>query len=220
MSGVVSSPMTSSSSSSMAPSQTPGKAMEEVEVWKDISLSSLNQDMPSTPPLSLHYHHDSNPTSTSTYVAGVTLQDFLSGAFRVADPIPPTCCVRRPATLSLGPGQFLDCLSPNSNCSNSDGSFSSCSAGFAMIRNGAFENGDGTVVDGRKKRMIKNRESAARSRARKQAYTSELETAVEHLLEENRKLKLMYEELLKQTMAAQPPAAKKRKLQRTSTAPF
>ncbi|CAD5191876.1 unnamed protein product [Musa acuminata subsp. malaccensis] len=210
-----------SSSSSMAPSQTPGKAMEEVEVWKDISLSSLNQDMPSTPPLSLHYHHDSNPTSTSTYVAGVTVQDLLSGAFRVADPIPPTCCVRRPATLSLGSGQFLDCLSPNSNCSNSDGSFSSCSAGFAMIRNGAFENGDGTVVDGRKKRMIKNRESAARLiRVPKQAYTSELETAVEHLLEENRKLKLMYEELLKQTMVAQPPAAKKRKLQRTSTAPF
>ncbi|KAJ8499152.1 hypothetical protein OPV22_009704 [Ensete ventricosum] len=208
--------MTSSSSSSMAPSQTPGRAMEEV--WNDISLSSLNQDVPSTPPLSLQYHHDSNPTST--YVAGVTLQDFLSGTFRVADPIPPTCCVRRPATLSLGSGQFLACLSPNSYCSNSDGSFSSCSAGYAMIRNGAFENGDGTVVDRRKKRMIKNRESAARSRARKQAYTSELEKAVEHLLEENRKLKLKYEELLKQTTAAQLPSAKKRKLQRTSTAPF
>ncbi|URD76710.1 hypothetical protein MUK42_08885 [Musa troglodytarum] len=207
-----------SSSSSMAPSQTPGRAIEEV--WKDISLSSLNQDVPSTPPLSLRYHHGSNPTSTSTYVTGVTLQDFLSGDFRVADPIPPTCCVRRPATLSLGSSQFLARLSPNSNCSNSDGSFSSCSAGFAMVRNGAFENGDGTVVDRRKKRMIKNRESAARSRARKQAYTSELEKAVEHLLEENRKLKLKYEELLKQTMAAQLPAAKKWKLQRTSTAPF
>ncbi|GFP94206.1 protein fd [Phtheirospermum japonicum] len=43
--------------------------------------------------------------------------------------------------------------------------------------------------DRRHKRMIKNRESAARSRARKQAYTNELELEVAHLLEENAKLK-------------------------------
>lgn len=45
------------------------------------------------------------------------------------------------------------------------------------------------VVERRHKRMIKNRESAARSRARKQAYTVELEAEVTQLKEENNKLK-------------------------------
>lgn len=43
-------------------------------------------------------------------------------------------------------------------------------------------------VEQRQKRMIKNRESAARSRARKQAYNVELEAEVEQLKEENAKL--------------------------------
>uniref|UniRef100_A0A6J1DHL9 ABSCISIC ACID-INSENSITIVE 5-like protein 1 isoform X2 n=1 Tax=Momordica charantia TaxID=3673 RepID=A0A6J1DHL9_MOMCH len=45
------------------------------------------------------------------------------------------------------------------------------------------------VVQRRQRRMIKNRESAARSRARKQAYTVELEAELNHLKEENLKLK-------------------------------
>ncbi|XP_020209567.1 G-box-binding factor 4 [Cajanus cajan] len=40
----------------------------------------------------------------------------------------------------------------------------------------------------KQRRMIKNRESAARSRERKQAYTVELETLVTHLEEENAQL--------------------------------
>ncbi|TKY71303.1 G-box-binding factor 4 [Spatholobus suberectus] len=40
----------------------------------------------------------------------------------------------------------------------------------------------------KQKRMIKNRESAARSRERKQAYTVELESLVTHLEEENARL--------------------------------
>ncbi|KAK8928260.1 G-box-binding factor 4 [Platanthera zijinensis] len=40
----------------------------------------------------------------------------------------------------------------------------------------------------RQKRMIKNRESAARSRERKQAYTAELESAVHQLEQENEQL--------------------------------
>ncbi|XP_057980976.1 ABSCISIC ACID-INSENSITIVE 5-like protein 2 isoform X2 [Malania oleifera] len=44
-------------------------------------------------------------------------------------------------------------------------------------------------VERRQKRMIKNRESAARSRARKQAYTNELEIKVSRLEEENERLK-------------------------------
>uniref|UniRef100_A0A0E0L433 BZIP domain-containing protein n=1 Tax=Oryza punctata TaxID=4537 RepID=A0A0E0L433_ORYPU len=45
------------------------------------------------------------------------------------------------------------------------------------------------LVERRQKRMIKNRESAARSRARKQAYTNELENKVSRLKEENERLK-------------------------------
>ncbi|KAL5707590.1 ABSCISIC ACID-INSENSITIVE 5-like protein 2 [Ranunculus cassubicifolius] len=45
------------------------------------------------------------------------------------------------------------------------------------------------TVERRQKRMIKNRESAARSRARKQAYTNELENKVNRLEAENALLK-------------------------------
>ncbi|CAH1451286.1 unnamed protein product [Lactuca virosa] len=45
------------------------------------------------------------------------------------------------------------------------------------------------TVERRKKRMIKNRESAARSRARKQTYTHELENKISRLEEENERLR-------------------------------
>ncbi|KAK3205715.1 hypothetical protein Dsin_019761 [Dipteronia sinensis] len=50
------------------------------------------------------------------------------------------------------------------------------------------------VVERRQRRMIKNRESAARSRARKQAYTVELEVELNQLREENEKLKQIVKE--------------------------
>ncbi|XP_022144787.1 protein ABSCISIC ACID-INSENSITIVE 5 isoform X2 [Momordica charantia] len=51
------------------------------------------------------------------------------------------------------------------------------------------------VVERRQRRMIKNRESAARSRARKQAYTVELEAELNQLREENAHLKQTLAEL-------------------------
>ncbi|PRQ43875.1 putative transcription factor bZIP family [Rosa chinensis] len=51
------------------------------------------------------------------------------------------------------------------------------------------------VVERRQRRMIKNRESAARSRARKQAYTVELEAELNQLREENANLKQALAEL-------------------------
>lgn len=69
----------------------------------------------------------------------------------------------------------------------------------------------------RNKRMIKNRESAARSRARKQAYTKELQLKVDHLLEENARLKRQQQQLCE---AAASQQKKKNSLYRTSTAPF
>ncbi|XP_039006614.1 ABSCISIC ACID-INSENSITIVE 5-like protein 7 [Hibiscus syriacus] len=53
------------------------------------------------------------------------------------------------------------------------------------------------VVERRQRRMIKNRESAARSRARKQAYTLELEAEVANLKEMNQELRRKQEEAMK-----------------------
>ncbi|KAJ4841540.1 hypothetical protein Tsubulata_001747 [Turnera subulata] len=52
------------------------------------------------------------------------------------------------------------------------------------------------VVERRQRRMIKNRESAARSRARKQAYTMELEAEVAKLKEENEELRKKQAEIM------------------------
>ncbi|XP_010266024.1 PREDICTED: bZIP transcription factor 27-like [Nelumbo nucifera] len=71
--------------------------------------------------------------------------------------------------------------------------------------------------DRRHKRMLKNRESAARSRARKQAYTNELELEVAHLKEENAKLRIQQQQIC---LAAAAQLPKKQALYRTSTAPF
>lgn len=74
------------------------------------------------------------------------------------------------------------------------------------------------LVERRQKRMIKNRESAARSRARKQAYTNELESKVSRLEEENKRLKKQ-KELDKILHYVHPPEPKYR-LRRTSSALF
>ncbi|KAK9066740.1 hypothetical protein SSX86_014063 [Deinandra increscens subsp. villosa] len=64
---------------------------------------------------------------------------------------------------------------------------------FRGRKNGTIEK----VVERRQRRMIKNRESAARSRARKQAYTMELEAEVSELKQKNQELKRKQEEMLK-----------------------
>lgn len=74
------------------------------------------------------------------------------------------------------------------------------------------------TVERRQKRMIKNRESAARSRARKQAYTNELENKVSRLEEENERLRKRKE--LEKILPCAPPPNLKYQLRRTSSAPF
>ncbi|KAL2320563.1 hypothetical protein Fmac_029532 [Flemingia macrophylla] len=74
------------------------------------------------------------------------------------------------------------------------------------------------TVERRQKRMIKNRESAARSRARKQAYTQELEIKVSRLEEENEKLRRLNE--IERVLPSAPPPDPKHQLRRTSSAPL
>lgn len=74
------------------------------------------------------------------------------------------------------------------------------------------------TVERRQKRMIKNRESAARSRARKQAYTHELENKVTRLEEENERLKRQRE--MEKALPTVPPPEPKYQLRRTSSGPI
>lgn len=74
------------------------------------------------------------------------------------------------------------------------------------------------TVERRQKRMIKNRESAARSRARKQAYTHELENKISRLEEENERLKRQKE--VGKVLPSAPPPKPKYQLRRTTSAPF
>lgn len=86
------------------------------------------------------------------------------------------------------------------------------------------------VVERRQRRMIKNRESAARSRARKQAYTVELEAEVTELKEENKELRKKQAEmaglLKKQIIEMMAPSISQRlktktgALKRTLTGPW
>ncbi|CAL0321629.1 unnamed protein product [Lupinus luteus] len=74
------------------------------------------------------------------------------------------------------------------------------------------------TVERRQKRMIKNRESAARSRARKQAYTQELEIKVSRLEEENERLRRQCE--IEKVLPRAPPPDPKHQLHRTGSATF
>ncbi|KAM0970208.1 hypothetical protein ACFX13_018579 [Malus domestica] len=130
---------------------------------------------------------------------------------------------------------FIDHHQANHNniSSSVSNSFSGCpfeslaasSFGLPSFGKRSFTESDNSNSGGdrRHKRMIKNRDSAARSRARKQecispvlAYTNELELKVAHLMEENARLKGQLEQLI--AAASQQP--KRHNLHRTSTAPF
>nr|XP_018680510.1 PREDICTED: ABSCISIC ACID-INSENSITIVE 5-like protein 2 isoform X3 [Musa acuminata subsp. malaccensis] len=168
----------------------PTSSMEQV--WQDISLSSSlrEEDVPSTPSPSLY--------GASTAAASCSFGGNLK---ETSDRILPA-----PLSLSFG------CLDSSIDGVGSGSVVDWCPKKHAMEQrwNGSFSSG--TDVDRRKKRMIKNRESAARSRARKQA--------VDHLLYENRFLKRQCEELKRATVHQLPVATKSSTLQRTLTAPF
>ncbi|XP_065881138.1 bZIP transcription factor TRAB1-like [Euphorbia lathyris] len=81
------------------------------------------------------------------------------------------------------------------------------------------------VVERRQRRMIKNRESAARSRARKQAYTMELETEVARLKAENQELRKKQEEMMEMQKnevveVMNQKQVKRHCLRRTQTGPW
>ncbi|KAL5714151.1 Alpha-L-arabinofuranosidase [Ranunculus cassubicifolius] len=82
------------------------------------------------------------------------------------------------------------------------------------------------VVERRQRRMIKNRESAARSRARKQAYTMELEAELAKLRDQNEELQKKQAEMMEMQKLKvlekldQQKGPKKQCLRRTQTGPW
>ncbi|CAN0918832.1 Protein FD [Linum grandiflorum] len=209
------------------------KTMEEV--WKDINLSSL-QDHCHTPGGDhdlIHHHHHHHHHQNPNFI----FQDFFSRPFD-QDPPPPTpargggCGARASPlpphvtvlTLNSSPGGFdllqNDTVKDNHHHQQQqrhhfEGMDSSAAAAGLLplpsFQKKRVQESDDSKGDRRHKRMIKNRESAARSRA----YTNELELEVQHLMTENAKLKKQQEELRLAAAAAQ--VGKKTALFRTST---
>ncbi|KAL2503015.1 Protein ABSCISIC ACID-INSENSITIVE 5 [Forsythia ovata] len=100
---------------------------------------------------------------------------------------------------NLGMGSPVSPVSSDGLCTNQVDSGNQ----HALDMGGGMRGGRKRIIDGpvekvverRQRRMIKNRESAARSRARKQAYTVELEAELNQLKEENAHLKMALAEL-------------------------
>ncbi|XP_076959316.1 bZIP transcription factor 27-like [Bidens hawaiensis] len=202
---------TSLSSSSSNHSMFSNNTRTMEEVWKDINLSTTN-------------HH---PATGVNGYRGFILQDFLGKPLITSNDTPTSVNVSSPPsppppmllTLNSGPGDHItrNVGSTSVPFDQVLGSANSSYAGLGIGGMRVFPAVDRTGGDRRHKRMIKNRESAARSRARKQAYTNELENEVERLKVENAKLKRQQKQL---QLATTAQMTKKGGLQRTSTAPF
>ncbi|CAN4083470.1 unnamed protein product [Withania somnifera] len=195
------------------------------EVWKDINLSSL-QDHTTNYSRDHDHHHPHHQGAT---FGGMILQDFLARPFAnepspaaaTASPVPTNPAITMLNLNSAPQLHFFD----NSNsilhpptCISQVVPFEALASVNASGRKRVVpETESNSTGDRRNQRMIKNRESAARSRARKQAYMNELEMEVAHLVEENAKLKKQQQQL---RLAAAAQVPKKNSLYRTSTAPF
>ncbi|KAK4796969.1 hypothetical protein SAY86_029295 [Trapa natans] len=195
------------------------------EVWREINLSSF-LDHPrqgAASAITAANFHTSGP-------AAVSLQDFLARPFQKdsnnnapsrrssagdspAPELSPTsradftACLKGTAyDIEAGPGppQLHGCRSVNNPSVGKNRTLA------------PPENGDGHS-DRKRKRLMKNRESAARSRARKQAYTNELENEVNYLRQENDRLRRQYHQV---KLAGPALLPKKHTLRRTLTAPF
>jgi ABA responsive element binding factor len=95
-----------------------------------------------------------------------------------------------PQPLHMGAGSMMDVSYPENQVPVPPPLMGTLSDTQTPARKrGVPEDMIGKTVERRQKRMIKNRESAARSRARKQAYTNELENKVSRLEEENERLR-------------------------------
>lgn len=124
-----------------------------------------------------------------------------------------------PQPLQMGAGSMMDLPYPENQLALPSPLIGTLSDSQTSGRKrGTHEEVIDRSVERRQKRMIKNRESAARSRARKQAYTNELENKVSRLEEENERLRKRKE--FEKMLPCAPPPKPKYQLRRTTSAPF
>ncbi|KAK1418232.1 hypothetical protein QVD17_27375 [Tagetes erecta] len=133
--------------------------------------------------------------------------------------------VDHPTKSNLMPRSPSGGLFPNSNLDTSPSTPSYAYGEGGGVRRGNVGASLEKVVERRQKRMIKNRESAARSRARKQAYTLELEAEVAKLKRINQELQKKQEEIMESHNFQVPERMKlsgnrKPCLRRTVTGPW
>ncbi|KAH9752760.1 ABSCISIC ACID-INSENSITIVE 5-like protein 2 [Citrus sinensis] len=137
-------------------------------------------------------------------------QQSMMGVYMPGQPIPQP--------MNMVTGAVMDVSFPENQVGLTSPSMGTLSDPQLLGRKrGASEDMIEKTVERRQKRMIKNRESAARSRARKQAYTNELENKVSRLEEENERLRKQKE---LEKMFSAPPPQPKYQLRRTSSSPF
>lgn len=155
------------------------------DVWKDLIVGA------NRPPADV----------SAVAVEGMTLETFLAknGVVREEDvtgvlPPPHSSSSSLTPHFPLPPPPSSD-VSSSSLAPNGIAATSTPSPSVAKGKRRALEEPVDKATLQKQRRMIKNRESAARSRERKQAYTSELEYLVQQLEEEN--ARLLDEEFLK-----------------------
>ncbi|KAE8794969.1 Protein FD [Hordeum vulgare] len=152
------------------------------ELWKDMSL-------PSTPAALQSYHIHS--PAVAPYHAAAYLQDCLAGPVPLPRGAPYTALTLSSSVEFAFPGGGSS-GKPTGSTSSNDYSFgfpsASASGPKSSNNNGKRVQVNAPAAVDRQLRMIKNRESAARSRARKQAYTNELEMELAQLRRENEML--------------------------------
>ncbi|KAL7174472.1 hypothetical protein ACSBR2_033678 [Camellia fascicularis] len=171
-----------------------GKTVDEV--WRDIQQGQKMKNV-----------EQMKGQEREQTLSEITLEDFLvkaglfaevsSGPFIRADNA--VTCQKPTPQIGLSPSTSIDTLSDTP------------APGRKRHATDAIER----TIDRRLRRKIKNRESAARSRARKQAYHNELVNKVSHLEEEN--MKLLKEKDLEKILQGELSPEPRYQLRRTSS---
>ncbi|KAI4388482.1 hypothetical protein MLD38_000805 [Melastoma candidum] len=157
---------------------TPSARRSTEEIWKDINLSYLKEQDRH------HRVHLSAMNCLYGFPGGVLCETFpgmnmgRQGRNRGASPASPF--MGAPSSATTEPATCLSLYWAPSDPSPR-GSFPPRS----FQKRGSGNSSADDSEDKRRRRLMKNRESADRSRARKQAYTNELENEVAHLRKEN-----------------------------------